>query len=242
MILPKHYQNALDAHVSRLTHLLGENLYSCVLYGSAVRGNIVPGVSDINILIILQESTPEAHIAIADCLDDKIFIDLFIIGRRGMERSFQSFAIKFRSIKRNYKVLAGEDPIADLVISEDKLRFYCEQSLRNLRLRSVHQYIYNRNNRKAYLRYLLNVDTSVFTDITEIMRMENINIPANYTDRIPMIEKHFNLNAQVLKELLSIKENPKLIRNLDIKLFHKRLFNMFNSIILWIEKHWPAKE
>ena len=86
MSLPAQYQSAIDNIANQLPATLGENLYSCVLYGSAVRGNVVPDVSDINILIVLNHSTPSAHTAIADCIGGKVYVDPFIIARKGMER------------------------------------------------------------------------------------------------------------------------------------------------------------
>ena len=42
----------------QLEKQLGQNLHSCVLYGSAVRGDASPQASDINLLIILTLATP----------------------------------------------------------------------------------------------------------------------------------------------------------------------------------------
>ena len=52
-VLPRETQEALDRAVAALTKTLGANLHSLVLYGSAVRGNLVPKVSDLNLLILL---------------------------------------------------------------------------------------------------------------------------------------------------------------------------------------------
>lgn len=237
--LPSTYQQSIDRLQSQLPALLGENLYSCILYGSCVRGNVVPGVSDINILLILNESTSNAHAAIAECLDEKVHVDLFIIGRKGMERSFQSFAIKFRSIKRNYKLLHGTDPMESVSATDERLRFLSEQSLRNLRLRCVHSFIYHRKDRKRYLRYLLNVYTPLFTGITEVLRCDDIDIPRDYAERIPVIEKYFSLDVSILADLLRFKIQPDSFSSEDIKSIHNRLFTMLNEMVIWIEQKWP---
>ena len=132
MELPAEYQTIIDSICKRLPALLGENLYSCILYGSAVRGNVVPNVSDINILIVLNESTPDAHLAITDCIEGDVEIDPFIITRKGMERSFKVFAIKFRSIKRNYKVARIQLPsfqfqkkLSDFYVNRQSAIYVC---------------------------------------------------------------------------------------------------------------------
>ena len=239
MGLPAEYQASLDRICERLPAVLGSNLYACVLYGSAVRGNVVPGVSDINILIVLNESTPDAHAAIADGIDGNVRVDPFIITRQGMERSFRVFAIKFRSIKRNYKVLCGEDPIAGFAVTDDTVRFLCEQALRNLRLRSVHNYIRNRQQRQRYLNILLEMHTAVFTDVTEILRLAGEELPREYSARIPVIKRYFNVDTTSLDDLLNLKNNPSRWKSVDIDVVHQRIFTFLNHIVKWMEQQWP---
>jgi len=238
MPLPSKYQDTIERVTRQLTSLLGENLYSCVLYGSTVRGDVVENVSDINILIVLNHSTPEAHTAIADCLECDIYIDPFVITRKGMERSFDVFAIKFRSIKRNYKVLAGQDPISDFSVSDDRIRFLAEQAIRNLRLRSVNNYIHQRKNIKRYTRFLLNTYTAMFTYVGEILRLSHKDVPNHYEQRIPLIEDYFKINASVLHTLVKIQSSPDTVSLKSIPSLHSELFTFLNGIVLWMEENW----
>src|ERR1700740_117220 len=105
--------STLTQTVSALQEALGNNLYSCCLYGSAVRGNAIEGVSDINVLIVLNKSDASAHAAITRALAGRPAIGPFILGREGFNRSARAFATKFASIKRNYHVLSGADPLAE---------------------------------------------------------------------------------------------------------------------------------
>jgi predicted nucleotidyltransferase len=236
--LPAQYQAAVENISNQLPATLGENLYSCVLFGSAVRGNVVAGVSDINILIVLNQSSPSAHAAIADCIGGKICIDPFIIARKGMERSFAVFAIKFRSIKRNYNVLYGADPIKDFSVSDEKVRFLAEQALRNLRLRSVNTYIHHRHNTQRYTRFLLKTYTALFTYVGEILRLDHIEVPRDYEQRIPIISKYFNIDATALKELATIQANPSQITTRNIPAIYEHLFMFLNRIVVWMEDNW----
>src|ERR1700757_4456243 len=108
--------SVLDQIVGSLKESLGNNLYSCCVYGSSVRGDAVEGVSDINLLIVLNESNPSAHLTISRIAGNNRQLDPFILGRKGFERSARAFAPKFLSIQRNYRVLAGADPLKDLKV------------------------------------------------------------------------------------------------------------------------------
>ena len=79
--IPSRVHASLDRAVEALKSGLGDNLYSCVLYGSSVRGDFLPVVSDVNMLIVLNESSPAAHAAIVDAVHGRLRIDPMIIGR-----------------------------------------------------------------------------------------------------------------------------------------------------------------
>lgn len=131
----------LNDTVAALKAGLGDNLHSCCLYGSAVRGNAIDGISDLNLLIVLNTSDSAAHQAVARALEGRPQIDPFVLGRRGFERSARAFAPKFASIRRHHRVLHGADPLTELKVDESLERFLCEQALRNLRLRLVYAFV-----------------------------------------------------------------------------------------------------
>lgn len=217
---------------------MGANLYSCALYGSTVRGEVTVGVSDINILVILNESTPYAHTAISDCVHYKIPVDPFVITRRGMERSFDAFAIKFRSIQRDYKVLCGDDPFINFNVKSDTNKFLTEQALRNLRLRAVHTYITNRKNSKHYLKYLLNIDTNLIILFSEVLRISDIEVPHNFSERMSLFKDNFKIDISLFSALQQLKEKPHHLSDTEITSYHTALFNLIDQVVQWLENNW----
>ena len=176
----------LDRAVAAMRQALGENLCSCSLYGSAVRGNAVEGVSDLNVLIILRESTPNAHRALADVLAAYPRIDPFILSRVGFERSARAFATKFQSIRRNYRLLHGEDVLAGLKFEPQMERFLCEQAIRNLRLRLVYAFVM-RKEKKLYVRHLAQQVTPLFVQFSEALRLSGIEVPKDFAARVAVM-------------------------------------------------------
>jgi len=78
----------------------------------------------------------------------------FVLTWSELPRSRRVFAIKFRSIQRHSRVLFGDDPFAGFEPDPALLRFLCEQSLRNLRLRLKHAFITMGHEPRQYGRYL----------------------------------------------------------------------------------------
>jgi hypothetical protein len=238
--LPPETQAALDLAAGALKKTLGENLHSLVLYGSAVRGNLLPKVSDLNLLIILEESTPEAHAAIAGAIRGPVRIEPFILGRALLARSLQAFAVKFLSIRRNYRVLHGADPFANLTIDESLARFLCEQQLRNVRLRCVRAFVVLGDDRPRYSGFLARMTSAIFTSLAEGLRRTGLEIPRAFEERIPLFEKSFGADASVLRTLIELKASARTLSVDETKQVHARLFKLLDAAVRWMEAQWPS--
>lgn len=225
--------------VNELTERLGANLYSCVFYGSAVRGEHVAGQSDINLLIVLSEATPEAHSVIAETIRGRPRIEPFVLGRKGFERSRLVFALKFASIQRNYRVLHGEDILADFTPDRSMLRFLCEQSIRNLRLRLKHAFVTFGHDRSRYSKFVYDTFPGIRVALTQILHCEGIDVPRTTRDRIPVFSKVFSVDAGILSQLMEARAEGKTLSIEEVNRCHDGLFTLLTQAVNWIESRWP---
>ncbi len=237
--MPSETQTVLDRTVAALQQALGENLCSCCLYGSAVRGNVIDGVSDLNLLIVLRESTSAVHQALATVLATQAQIDPFILARRGFERSTRAFAPKFQSIRRNYRLLHGEDLLAGLKFDPQQERFLSEQALRNLRLRLIYAFVTRAPNR-PYDRFLARHVTPVFVQCSEALRLSGVEVPKEFPARIAVMEQEFQTDATILRDLLALKAAPRRLTDEEANAWHARLFPFVDRVLAWVETRWPA--
>ncbi len=224
--------------VAALREKLGANLYSCCVYGSAVRENWIEGVSDLNLLIVLDESTPAAHDCVAEVLRKHPLVDPFILGRSGMERSVRAFAAKFSNIRRQYKVLHGADPLADVKFDRALERFLSEQAIRNLRLRWVYAFV-TRSKNKPYERFLVAHVTTLFVQFSQVIRLNGGAPSKDFEGRIGNFEAEFKLDGSVLRELLALKGKPHVLSDSEAVALHSRAFPVVDSVVRWMEANWP---
>ena len=230
-------EKLIEQAAEALRRELGANLYSCCLYGSAVRGNYIEGQSDINLLISVGASTPDAHEKIARAIGNEAVIDPFVISQPALARTVRAFASKFASIQRNYRVIYGADPFAGLKIEPRHERFLCEQALRNLQLRMTFAFI-TRERNKSYRRFLARSVTPLFVQFSEALRLEGVAVPKEFEARIPLFEKQFNIDGMILRELLALKARPdERRRDTDADL-HERVVPVVDSVLSWVVKHW----
>lgn len=240
MCLDSQALKEAEALCGRCRTVLGENLASFALYGSAVRGNMVPGRSDINVLIVLERSTPEAHRALAELLRAAPRVAPFVLSRWELPRSRSVFALKFASIARNYKLLFGEDPLADFAPSRSLLLFLCEQSLRNLRLRLKHDYMRHANQPGLYGEALARAGTSLIATLSEVLRSSGLPVPDDVRQRAAPIGAALSADASVLDEILALRRTPdrKLTADEAFDL-HARLFRLLSASLDKVREQWP---
>ncbi|PTY03423.1 hypothetical protein DB346_05950 [Verrucomicrobia bacterium LW23] len=247
MAVPK--SEYLDEVVEALRSALGGNLYSCCLYGSAVRGNFERD-SDLNLLILLNDFTPSAHVALAAVISKHRRVAPFLLARRGFERSFRVFSPKFASIRRNYRVLAGADPLAAMRIDPEEERYLVEQALRNLRLRLVHAFV-TRLDDATYQRHLVRIVTPLFVQLGEVARLSGVEQSKDFAERIPGFEKLFGIDGAVLTDLLELKAKasaaastvaaPAAATAPSAEQWHSRLFPLIDAVVVWMEANWKAQ-
>lgn len=238
--LPSDFQTALDKSVAKLKSSLGENLHSLVLYGSSVRGGFDPASSNLNLLIILQASTGNAHRVIREALKGKTPIEPFVVELGEIDRASRVFALKFLSIKRDYKVLHGVDPLVDLDIPHDLLVIFTEQELRNLRMRMVRSYITAGPRHRHYHQRLTHQSSRILIVLSDCLRCAKVEIPRNLPDRIPVFEKLFATDVSILHDLLKLKHSPSPLTEDRAFDFHSRLVKLLRAALAWIESQYPG--
>ncbi len=118
--------------------------YSAILYGSAARGDFVPGRSDLNLMLILDDLSPAALGALAGPFGTwrkSGYEPPLVIGRAEWARASDVFPIEITDMRSGYEVLRGPDPIAGLSVAPAELRHALERELRGKLLRLRQGYV-----------------------------------------------------------------------------------------------------
>jgi len=182
-------------------------------------------------------STPEAHFAIFELIRAHPSIEPFILGTRGLEKTIQSFAVKFLSIKRHHKLLSGYDFLQEINIPLERERFLAEQALRNIRLKLVHAFV-KKGPSSTYVRYLITLRNSIFIDISEVLRCEGISLPDDYQARIEVVEKRLQVDGAMLQVLYHLPDHAKRLSTDQIVQHHRDLFTLLDQVLSYVEIQW----
>ena len=126
-------QNILTDLTARLKDLFGNELLALILYGSAARGTYRKGVSDINVLVLLEKSSPEKILEMGRNI--KTFLLKHRLNPRVMTRdeflsSCDVFPLEYSDILEAHQILYGDAEILNIEISRTHLRYQMEEKLR----------------------------------------------------------------------------------------------------------------
>jgi len=121
---------------------LGEELVALVVYGSAASGDWVDRRSDVNTAIVVPRVTIDVLERLAPAVADaraRGFALPALMDEEYLARARDTFPMELDDIRRQHRVLAGQDPFAALTVERAALRRECEYEARAklLRLRAL---------------------------------------------------------------------------------------------------------
>ena len=126
-------EKLINEFVERMRASAGTNLLAVILYGSVAAGDYVADHSDVNLLCVLGDTSFAAIVALAPVVEwwckQKHRAPL-LMSAEEMRRSADVFSIEFLDMRRQHRVLWGEDVLKTLEISMQLHRAQVEYELR----------------------------------------------------------------------------------------------------------------
>ena len=127
----------VDPFLAEVDRVAGAG-YSAVLYGSASRGDYIPGRSDVNLMLVLDEVTTPTlrELGRAFALWRKSTPEPpLLISRSEWTRASDAFPIEITDMRLSYHVLRGADPLQGVQVDTGDLRKALEREFRGKLLR-----------------------------------------------------------------------------------------------------------
>jgi hypothetical protein len=142
--LPDDTQKLLQTYVKDVKGVFREQLEGMLLYGSAVRGEFLPGRSNLNILLLVS-SYDSAVLKQYSALHrhwskEQIVVPLFLTEEE-LHTSAAVFPLEFLEIQEQHRVLGGHDPFIGFHMKTDRLRDAVVQGLTSNVLRLRQRYV-----------------------------------------------------------------------------------------------------
>lgn len=230
--LPVRHQRELSSFVERLQAGLGDNLYCLAVYGSAVRGAFDARHSDLNVLVVLEASTVEAQVVVGDAIASaRVDISPFVVDRGLLPRATRAFAVKFASIARAHRVLAGADVLAGLEVDAGIARFLVEQALLNARLRAIQAFIRARRSGARHGAFVAALVPQLVTEMSELLRLEGEVLPDDWDARVPLLARGYDVAEPALRQLLQWRTTPSGGAVREVLATHRALLGVLDAAV-----------
>jgi len=229
----------INTLIEDLKNIFKEKLASVILYGSYASGNYHKGISDINLIVILDKLQAHdlkiAYPAIKKWKKSNSPVPLFM-DKDEWYTSCDVYAIEYSDIKERHKILYGEDLISGLTVDKKHLRLQCESEIKNLLVRLRQAYLANSDNTKALDNIIKKSSTSFVAIFRAVLRLLDEKIPLSHREVVELSSSKISIDKDVFIEILNFRENNKNIQKDRIDNIIKKLIDSLYQALIFVDK------
>ena len=207
-ILPSDVRETLRSYLTDVTDLFGPLLEAVILYGSAARGDYMPGRSNINVLLLLAKHDLEALQRYAKqhrrWSREQIVVPLFLTEDE-VRSSADLFPLEYLEIKEQHVLLAGRDPFPALAIDVRNLLAECEQEIRGNLLRLRQRFVEGSGKPEAAAILLPLSLTALLPSLRGLLRLLKIPAPGKAEALIADLHAGLGVDPVTFQDVLQLK-------------------------------------
>ena len=206
--LPDEIQKLLQTYVKDVKGVFGEQLEGMLLYGSAVRGEFLPGRSNLNILLLVS-SYDSAVLKKYGALHrhwskEQIVVPLFLTEEE-LHTSAAVFPLEFLEIQEQHRVLGGRNPFIGFHVKTDRLRETVVQGVTSHLLRLRQRYVEGGGSDDATTILLPLSITSIVPLLRGVQRLLGRPVLSHSDAVIKDVAEQLKLDLQGLLDALLLK-------------------------------------
>ncbi len=198
----------LETLVRKLEAVLGANLNSVILYGSAAAGDHSGRRSDYNVLVVagtLGSDVLAALAPVARAWKRAGNPPPLLFTRERLQRSADVFPIELLDMRDCHRVLHGEDVLATVEVSRENLRLEIEHELKGKIIQLREGYLLAAGSRRRVRRLLVGVLSTFEVLFRAALRLYGPDVPAVKQEAVRRLAAHVPFDVEVFAALDAIK-------------------------------------
>jgi hypothetical protein len=206
--LPTDTHKLLKRYIQDVTKVYGSELEGILLFGSAVRGEFMPGRSNLNILLVMS-SYDLAVLRKYDGIHtrwskEQVVVPLFLTAA-DLQSAASVFPLEYQDIQESHRVLWGQDPFVGLRVDTHNLGVGVLQALRGNLFRLRQRLVEGRSSEEAITILLSLSITGLLPALRGLQRLLNRPVLAHGEPLLNDIESQLALDLTGLRDALSLK-------------------------------------
>ncbi|OQW37398.1 MAG: hypothetical protein A4E19_13410 [Nitrospira sp. SG-bin1] len=232
--LPEETQALLKSYVKDVTRVYGNELEGILLYGSAVRGEFLPGRSNLNLLLVMSSydlSVLKKYDGIHKRWSkEQVVVPLFLTAEDLQSASF-AFPLEYQDIHESHRLLWGQDPFVGLKIDARNLAAEVVQALRGNLLRLRQRLVEGRSTEEAITILLTLSITALLPALRGLQRLWGRPVLAHGESLIQDVESHLAINLTGLHDALLLKHGQISPGQKEIPRLMDRYLESLNRLV-----------
>ncbi|MBI3801782.1 MAG: hypothetical protein HY268_33035 [Deltaproteobacteria bacterium] len=207
-MLDPQSEKILVQFIQELRALLSGELVAAALYGSGAGSNFVPGVSDLNVVIVVKE----VRFDVLQKLQPRIaawhtqgFAVPLLLDREFLQRSRDVFPMEFHDIKEQHRLLWGEDIFRELEIDTRHLRFQAEHEARSKLLRLQALYLECAGDQPRLQALMFDSLKTFLILMRNLIRLQGKTGLLTSTQVLDQFEQHFHQAFPRMRQLIALR-------------------------------------
>lgn len=224
--------------IEEIKNVLGDELQSVVLYGSAARGEMTKLHSDYDLLAVVTQFDAATVRRVQPIVKRWVrhghSAPIFLT-REELDDARDVFPIEFLEIKESGKVLHGRDPLANFFVNTRNLRFQLEHELRSKLMRFRTALLLGKD-KPADVRDLLGKALSSFSVLFQAtLRLNSTPVPASRVLVWEELEKHVPIDVESLRIILQWRQTGRPTPD-DPMAIAEKFIQSIKKVIAYIDK------
>ncbi len=209
------------AFVPLVRDVFSNKLVSVILYGSAVKGRFSDGISDVNVLILIAEESPDEVISLGKKSSRLIWknrITPLILTISEFINSADVFPMEYLDIRNSRKVIYGSDVTEKLQITKANLRHQVEEQLRGS-ITSLRGTLLRGRGKaavsKRFLKEWFGAQNALFRGLLRLKGEDEI--PSDPEEIAGRLSEVFGVSTDALRDISRFRNGEKLDPNTVVK-------------------------
>ena len=205
-------ESTLERLVQQLQTAAGANLLGVALYGSLVKGRFTPGISDINVLVVVADAGPQPLLAIAPVLTAALResqVIPFVVTPEDLHTSALLFPVKILDIQLVHRVLWGDVHLAGIEVQPEALRLRALQELKNMELRMRLRILERSGETDALWRGLVRNLPKLAVTLEVLLRARGVDVPADRPGVLRQAAQQLGIPPERMERIAGLRRSDK---------------------------------
>ncbi len=218
----------------------GSDLESIVLAGSIITLDYIPGISDINPVIVMKNLGQDFLDSLAGFgkkYGRKNVRAPLVITNEYLGRSVDVFPIEFLEMKLIHKTIYGPEIFSGINIEKPMLRLQCERELKARLVQLSRGYISASGDKELLLGLIMQSSSGFYPLFRAILFMEGGTVPVDRASVLSAIESQCRVNLDCMRQIQTIRSQKKpALKNEYLRPLFKKVYDLTHELSLIVDE------